>query len=212
MRQNLRIDMSELELVREVYEQNKPMIKAFLESAGDRSDEHLVSELVFCIQTAQSKAKHARDTVERLKSSNILLTAGELELRGAMQGVRFADKKSRYIAEAKQKVEEIKKSLNLPASELREWLVANVKGMGMKLASHYLRNIGIFGLAILDVHVQNFLKRQGTLVGEVGKLNKRQYLENEQKYFELAKQLGIPPEELDIAIWLHGNRCGVFYG
>jgi N-glycosylase/DNA lyase len=204
--------VEELDLVKEVYESNKHLIKAFLERTKDRSDEYLIAELMFCLQTSQSKAKSARNTINKLKEADKLLTADENEIRSVMEGVRFANKKSRYLFESRAKVEEIRKRLDLSPQELRDWLVENVNGMGMKLASHFLRNIGVFGLAILDVHVQNFMKRQGLLSGEVGKLSRREYLENEQHYLELAKLLGIPPEELDIAIWLFGNRAGVFYG
>jgi N-glycosylase/DNA lyase len=202
----------EFEELKEIYKKNKVMIKDFLKKAKQRSDEHITAELIFCMQTPQSKAKHARETVNRLKACNKIITADETDIRQKMHGVRFADKKAKYIAEAKKKVEEIKKMLDTSPFELREWLVKNIKGMGMKLASHYLRNIGIFGLAILDVHVQNFMEKSGMLEGKVGHLNKKQYLENEKRYLNLAKELGIFPEELDIAIWLYGNKCGVFYG
>lgn len=198
--------------INEIYEKNKGTIKKFLEHAKRRDDEHLMAELIFCLQTPQSKAKHARETIEKLKSKNKLFYADEAEIREHMYGVRFANKKSKYIHEAKQKFEEIKKRLNMPLMELREWLVKNVKGFGMKEASHFLRNIGIFGLAILDVHVQKFMKAHGMLNGEVGKLSKKQYLENEENYFNLAKKLGIRPEELDIVIWLSGNKGEIFYG
>jgi thermostable 8-oxoguanine DNA glycosylase len=56
------------------------------------------------------------------------------------------------------------------------------------------------------------MARNGMLKGEVGKLNTKQYLENERTYLKLAKQLGIPPEELDIALWMLGNGSGEFYG
>lgn len=198
--------------IKEIYNKYKPMIKEFLKKSKDRSKEHLIAELIFCMQTPQSKAKYARETVNKLKQSGKLITASEADIRKMMNGIRFANKKAKYIAEAKEKIGEIEKRLNLNPFELREWLVKNIKGMGMKVASHYLRNIGIFGLAILDVHVQKFMKKEGLFVGKVGKLSKKQYLKNEKQYLKLAKKLKIPPEELDIAIWLYGNRGGVFYG
>ena len=56
------------------------------------------------------------------------------------------------------------------------------------------------------------MKKHWMLKGKVGKLTKKQYLENEKNYFELAKKIGIKPEELDIVIWLYGNKGETFYG
>jgi len=208
----LKLNQAEVNKLLETYEKYKPVMKAFLAQARSREDEHLATELMFCLQTSQSPAKYARNTVNKLKALGTLMTANEDEIFAAMEGVRFSDKKSKYLFEARDKLPEIKSKLNLPKEELREWLFENINGMGMKLASHYMRNIGIFGLAILDIHVQNFMARNGVLKGEVAKLNKKQYLENERIFLQMAKQIGIPPEELDIAIWMVGNGTGEFYG
>ena len=208
----VKLNQEEVKKLLETYEKYKPVIKAFLVQAKSREDEHLATELMFCLQTSQSPAKFARNTVNKLKALGKLMTASEDEIFAAMEGVRFSDKKSKYLFDARAKLPEIKSKLSLPKEELREWLFENIKGMGMKLASHYMRNIGIFGLAILDIHVQNFMARNGVLKGEVAKLNKKQYLENERIFLQMAKQIGIPPEELDIAIWMVGNGTGEFYG
>lgn len=195
-----------------VYEKNRPTIKSFLSKTSSRDDVHVLKELLFCLQTAQSSAKYARKTVEKLKEKNMLFTASESDILNAMEGVRFADKKAGYLYRARAKLPEIKAKLNWSPLELRAWLMENIDGMGPKLASHFLRNIGIFGLAILDVHVQNFMKRNNLLIGNVGKLNMKQYLENERAFLELSRNLNIPPQELDIAIWMMGNGSGEFYG
>lgn len=195
-----------------MYKEKRGMIKKFLADAKRSDKEHLTAELVFCLQTPQSKAKHARETVNRLKACSKLMCATEEEIRSMMHGVRFPNKKAKYVYEARKKVKEIKKNLSMSSHELREWLVKNIKGFGMKEASHYLRNLGVGGLAILDVHVQRFMKKNFKFVGEVGKLNKKQYIENEKLFLEFAREMGIPPEELDIAIWLCGNSGNEFYG
>ncbi len=35
----------------------------------------------------------------------------------------------------------------------RDWLVENITGLGMKEASHFLRNVGYLDLAIIDKHI-----------------------------------------------------------
>lgn len=208
----MKLDENEAKKLLETYEKYRPVIKAFLAQANDRSDEHIATELMFCLQTAQSSAKAARVTVKKLQECGILQTANAQQIHNCMEGVRFSEKKSEYMHKAREQVPMIKERLGLPKEELRDWLVDNIKGMGPKLASHFLRNIGIFGLAILDVHVQKFLARNGIFKGEVGKLDKKGYVENEKIFLQLAKQLEIPPEELDIAIWMMGNGTGEFYG
>ena len=195
-----------------VYEKNRPTIASFLSKTKSTDDKHILSELMFCLQTAQSSAKSARNTINKLKERNALFTASESDILENMEGVRFADKKAGYLHRARAKLPEIKSRLGSDPKELRAWLVENIDGMGPKLASHFLRNVGVFGLAILDVHVQNFMKRNNLLVGEVGKLNLKQYLNNEKTFLELSSHIGIPPQELDIAVWMLGNGSGEFYG
>ena len=81
----------------------------------------------------------------------------------------------------------------------RDWLVANVKGMGMKEASHFLRNCGNFDFAIVDFHIVDLLKREGIISDAV--LNERRYLEIEEVLRELASELGMSLGELDLYLW-----------
>ena len=206
------INPQEKEKLLAVHARNSRIIKEFLSKTSNSDDKHILGELMFCLQTAQSSAKSARNTINKLKEKGVLFTATESDILELMEGVRFADKKAGYLYRARSKLPEIKSRLGSDPKELRAWLIDNIDGMGPKLASHFLRNIGVFGLAILDVHVQNFLKRNNLLIGEVGKLNMRQYQENERTFLKLAKGLGVPPQELDIAIWMLGNGSGEFYG
>mgnify|MGYP001596399044 FL=1 len=84
----------------------------------------------------------------------------------------------------------------------REWLAENVKGIGYKEASHFLRNIG-FGknLAILDVHILKNLKNHGVIKKIPKSLTKREYLNIENKLREFCKKINIPMDELDLLFW-----------
>ena len=114
---------------------------------------------------------------------------------------RFHNNKSRYIVEAR-KFFNIKSILkNKSELEAREWLVQNVKGLGYKEASHFLRNTGSENLAILDRHILN-LMHEHNLINEIPKpLNKTHYLEIESKFNSLASQLNMTPARLDLAMW-----------
>jgi len=60
--------------------------------------------------------------------------------------------------ELKNKFNFIKQNLKNNPEATREFLVKEVKGVGYKESSHYLRNIGYRNLAILDRHILNNLK------------------------------------------------------
>jgi N-glycosylase/DNA lyase len=82
----------------------------------------------------------------------------------------------------------------------REALANEIYGIGMKEASHFLRNVGYFDLAIVDKHVMRFSINSG-LVRPFKTLTRSRYLEIERKLKELAHQLGMSVGILDLFIW-----------
>ena len=176
-----------------------------------KDDECLFGELCFCILTPQSRAKNCREVVNRLKADKKLLTGSFEEVRNYLNGVRFPEVKAERIIEARGKLSELKKILNSDPQKIRKWLIEDIKGLGQKESAHFMRNIGFKGLGIIDVHIQNFLRRIG-VINQIKSLTKKRYLEVEKKFLELAERLKIPPEELDIAIWLYESGEKNFYG
>ena len=83
----------------------------------------------------------------------------------------------------------------------REWLVNNVKGLGYKEASHFLRNVGYNNVAILDRHILNLMVENKLLKEKPKTLNKKLYLDIENKLELLAKKLGLNLAELDFYMW-----------
>ena len=204
--------MKEIENLLQFYKENKNIIKNFLENTKKyHSDEYIFGELCFCLLTPQSRAKNCRDVINKLKDDKKLFTADLEELRSYLKGVRFPDVKAQRIIEARTKFPELKKKLNLNSKEIREWLVNNIDGIGMKESAHFMRNIGFKGLTIIDIHIQNFLKKIG-IINQIKGLTRKRYLELEKKFLELAEKLKIVPEELDIAIWLYESGEKDFYG
>lgn len=197
--------------LKEFYEQKKDKIRSFIRTCNYKDNECLFGELCFCICTPQSRAKNCREVINRLKNDKKLYSANLEELRGYLKGVRFPEVKSKRIIEAREKLPELKKMLSSKPEELREWLVENVNGLGQKESAHFMRNIGFKGLPIIDVHIQNFLRKTGYYNIE-GSLTKKRYIELENSFLKLAKELKIPPEELDIAIWLYQSGEENFYG
>lgn len=203
--------MGELENLLELYENRKGLIRSFVRSCNIKEDECLFGELCFCIMTPQSRAKYCRQAVESLKKDKKLFTANKEELLNYLKSVRFPEPKAQRIIEAREKFPELKKRLDMDKGELRKWLAENIKGLGMKEASHFMRNIGFKGMGIIDVHVQNFLIKAGK-AEKLNSLTKKRYLELEQKFLELAREAGIPSDELDIAIWMYQSGEKEFYG
>jgi len=202
---------SEIDKLLEFYDMNKEKIKSFINSCIINNDECLFGELCFCILTPQSRAKNCREVINRLKAEKKLFKVNSEELRKYLNGVRFPDKKAIYVIEARERLSEIKEVMKCDPKEFRAWLIENVKGLGQKESAHFMRNIGFKGLPIIDVHIQNFLRKIGRY-SEEGSLTKKRYVELENKFLELSKELKIPPEKLDIAIWLYQSGEKDFYG
>ena len=84
--------------------------------------------------------------------------------------------------------------------EAREYLVKNVKGIGYKEASHFLRNTGAKNLAIIDRHILHILNSYKII--EMPKyLTPKRYMEIEEKERALARKLNMNLGELDMYLW-----------
>jgi N-glycosylase/DNA lyase len=85
----------------------------------------------------------------------------------------------------------------------RDWLAQTkqIKGLGYKEASHFLRNIGFRGYAILDKHILNCLAEIGVIESNRPPANRTQYLATEAKLQEFAKTIEIDFDELDLVLW-----------
>ena len=89
----------------------------------------------------------------------------------------------------------------------REWLVKNIKGLGMKEASHFLRNIGYENLAIIDFHIIDLLTKYRLLEKPKSKsLTPKEYIKIEKILEELAKKVNLSLGELDLYLWFEETR------
>ena len=159
-------------------------------------------EIVFCILTANFSASRSIKIIEGIGDKIFDLDLEELAEELRRLGHRYPRSRARYIIDAREKIEEIRKAVEEISDEveLREWLVKNVKGLGYKEASHFLRNIGYENLAIIDIHILTLLRKYG-LISETKRLSKREYFEIEKLLSEIAREMGLRLAELDLYLW-----------
>jgi N-glycosylase/DNA lyase len=117
--------------------------------------------------------------------------------------IRFHRTKARHLLLVKEQFALIEGHLSNGSSspELREWLAKNVKGLGWKESSHFLRNIGHRDLAILDRHILKNLVRARVLRALPKTLTPKRYLSIEKKFKKFSERIGIPMDELDLLFW-----------
>jgi N-glycosylase/DNA lyase len=174
------------------------------------SDEDIFAELVFCLLTPQSKARSCDSAVCLLLEKDLLLRGTERQIAKVLRNkTRFHNNKAGYIVAARKMFTVngrimIKERINVlgDPKEIRNWLEKNVKGLGLKEASHFLRNIGMGDeLAILDRHILKNLVSLGVIPKVPDTLSKKKYLEIEKKMIEFSKEVKIPLAHLDLLLW-----------
>jgi N-glycosylase/DNA lyase len=201
-----------IEELRESYSSRVAEIEARVEDFRrflDKDEEDVFAEMCFCLCTPQSKAKACDRAIERLKESGALFSGTEEDICSELRQARFCESKARYMVEAREQFTsdrriQIKGRLSghLDPEGLREWVVRNVKGLGYKESSHFLRNIGLgLDLAILDRHILKNLKAAGVIDTIPASLSRKTYLEIERKTRAFSEEIGIPMMHLDLLLW-----------
>ena len=205
--------MKQIIILKKIYSQIKKDIIArlnlFEKTWKTGTDRQLFIELVFCLLTPQSKAKTCWQVVENLVNKNLLFNGNKNQILKEVNVVRFKNNKTGYILSAREHfyinekviLRQKLKQLNSIENK-RDWLVKNVKGIGYKEASHYLRNIGQGNdIAILDRHILKNLKLLN-VISEIPKsMSKKNYFQIEEKMKIFSKKVQIPLSHLDLLFW-----------
>ncbi len=174
-----------------------------------QGDLAIFKELCFCILTANTSARMGITCIEA--AGDDILTADAEGIRNILCGrYRFWKTRPEYIVHTREYLKsecglKIKRQIeSLPDFHGRRDFFADnlgVKGLGYKEASHFLRNIGFSGYAILDIHVIRLLHELGVLPEAKRPANKRQYVFMEERMGEFSKDVKIGMDELDLALW-----------
>ena len=158
-------------------------------------------ELVFCLLTPQSKAERCFAAVEELQQlSSLSQKKVAFILR---KYTRFHNNKASYVLLAQQQWPAIALLLeNSDRKCVRDTLASSVKGLGLKEAGHFLRNIGKSNnqIAILDRHILHSMYTHKIISQPLLKTTKDYFL-FEKRYLLWAQHIGIAPDELDLVLW-----------
>lgn len=201
----------------------------------EMSENELWQELCLCILSSNVPYELARSAFFQLKEKGYLelewivktsnsqeLIADELskpaylpkKLDGSYRRYRFPNARSKDIFQAAKVVSLDKRWLSkllassISEKEARDFLVANISGLGLKEASHFLRNVRYSNqIAIIDSHVLSFLVK----IGEVAQTDTKtitpnNYLELESKLQEICRKHRLNLSIFDMAIWHYMRR------
>jgi len=172
------------------------------ELLGRGTEEDLFKELCFCILTANYSAERGIRIQKEINLGFLSLPLDELARKLRELGHRYPEIRAKYIVEARKYLGKLKKVLESFDDEalLRDWLVKNVKGLGYKEASHFLRNIGFKNIAIIDFHIIDLLVKYG-IIERPRSLTKKKYMEIEDILRKIAEISGLTLAELDLYLW-----------
>ena len=175
------------------------------------SDARLWEEVVSCIFTAGASAMMGLRSVEAVRP---LLESGR---RPAMTRAlikagahRFPNARPAYVISTRSY---LRKTISMRLRdrlvgfsdpfERRDWLAQEpqIKGLGYKESSHFLRNIGFKGYGILDKHIVRSLAELGVIDSAKPPTGRLRYLTVEARMREFAQEVRIDFDELDLVLW-----------
>lgn len=175
------------------------------------SDARLWEELVFCIFTAGASARMGLSAIEAVRP--LLASGRRQQMTRALvkaRAHRYPSSRPGYVVVTRDYLQRhfdmrIGERLTSFADpiERRDWLASEpqIKGLGYKESSHFLRNVGFKGYGILDKHVLRCLTEVGVIDSVKPPSTRRKYLETEAKMRQFARDVKIDFDELDLVLW-----------
>ncbi len=186
----------------EAHRTRKQEIRERLAEFTKVTGDDLFYELCFCLLTPQTSGFRADACVQQLKALDFLHAT--VDPRPILRKkVRFHNHKAEYLLAMKRKypvLQEVIASTN-DKTMLRDYLLKEVKGFGLKETHHFLRNIGHRNFAILDRHILKNMKKYKAIHSLPKSLTTKRYFALEQKFKNFAERVGINMDELDLLFW-----------
>jgi len=196
-------------LIRAVNKLKKTEIKRTIDdrissfkSLGEEHEDEIFKELCFCIMTANFSADRGIDIQKRIGDGFLSCNEPSMAKKLRLFGHRFPNTRAKYIVEARKHKRSLMGELRSLKDDkaVREWIAKNIKGLGLKESSHFLRNIGRDDCAIIDFHIVDILADHG-LIKKPKTLTKRTYLEIESVLKKMAEKLDLTLAQLDLYLW-----------
>jgi N-glycosylase/DNA lyase len=162
-----------------------------------KTDKDVFYDICFCLCAPQTKWRLNIEVQKKLREIDFYQKGcDQQELEEIVKSVRFFRVKAVHLLEAREDFPHILANVrsNKTSQAKRDWMVDSIRGCGMKVASHFLRNLGNEDLAIIDTHIINFM--------DMGKPTSRtdyEFFESEFRKIAEANKLSIM--ELDMYLW-----------
>ena len=202
-----------VEKIKQTHAQRRDEIRERLsefETVWEKGDDsRLWEEMVFCFFTGGCSAKMGLRSIEAVRP--LLADGSQPDLAKALTGVhRYPNARARYVYDSRNFLKEhcglaLREKLGSFDCRLerRDWLVREkgIKGLGYKEASHFLRNVGFKGYAILDKHVLRCLAELKIIDSPKPPTTRSKYLNVEAKLRELTEKTEIDFDEMDLVLW-----------
>jgi N-glycosylase/DNA lyase len=202
-----------VEELRQIYYDKRGVIQErlaeFSRLRESASDERLFEELTFCIYTAGASARMGLRCVEAVRP--VLMTGSLRDIQKALDHRhRWPDARGAYVYETREylrenfgmRMRELLEGFE-SAEQRRDFFAANpgIRGLGYKEGSHFLRNVGFRGYAILDKHILARLAEMGVIESPKPPSTKKKYVALEEKMKLFAQEIGLDFDELDLLLW-----------
>jgi len=166
-----------------------------------KSNDELFKELCFCILTANFNAEKSIKIQKEIGECFLTDSKDVLAQKLRSYGHRFPNARAAYISESIKCKDSLGEIVQIhDGNALREWIVENVKGLGYKEASHFLRNVGFDDYAIIDFHIVDLLVDY-KLIEKPKTVTKRTYMAIESLLKKLARKTNLTLAELDLYLW-----------
>ena len=180
-------------------------------SLSSLDDTKLFYQIVFCLLVPAGNAKQTNKAVQKLHEIDYFnKTIDDITLYSCIRPyVQFPRQKAIRLHSFKRSAKNFIKGLRAvirtqtDSFMLRDYLILRVKGFGYKAASHFLRNLGVQNLVIIDTHI---LKYRSYFMPKDKQhyepSSPKRYLEIEKYFTEWAiKEFDMSPAHLDWFLW-----------
>lgn len=177
------------------------------------SDEEIFKEFTFCLFVPDGRVDRTLKAIKILESVGYFNFDNEFknsEVYNLIKAyVRFPRQKCNRL-QAVYKLKEVyiktiqlKVLRNIESKQFREEVIDMTKGFGYKASSHFLRNIGVRDLAIIDTHILKYRDYyMPKKLRTIKPTSKKNYLLLEEYFNKWAEtQFNLKPAYLDWLIW-----------